>query len=135
MVNSELKIAVVDDEKDLVELYARIIQRLGYSRPLTFTSGTSLVHSMAIGRQSFDVIIMDYRMPEMNGIDAAKIIKRYRKDTNIVLVTGYHSLKEDADAAGLVFLGKPFSISQLAECLEPLMPVQIIHESDFSRDK
>jgi CheY-like chemotaxis protein len=44
--------------------------------------------------ESFEVILMDYGMPEMNGIEAAKLIKRYRKDTQIVIVTGYDFVKE-----------------------------------------
>jgi CheY-like chemotaxis protein len=58
-------------------------------------------------------------MPEMNGIEAAKLIKRYRKDTKIVLATAYN-VKNQALDAGFSFLMKPFSIQEFAKCLESI---------------
>src|SRR5579862_2266064 len=118
--NSKLKIAVVDDDTSIADLYCQIIEKLGYAKPAVFHNGTSLVKAMALDRLSFDVIIMDYRMPEMNGIEAAKIIQRYKKDTKIVIATAYDLVKEKASAAGLPLLLKPFSTEQLSECLSDL---------------
>jgi CheY-like chemotaxis protein len=60
---------------------------------------------------------MDYRIPEMNGIEAAKIIQRYKKDTKIILATAFASVKQEAEASGLPFLLKPFSAKQLQDGL------------------
>ncbi|MDA4130978.1 MAG: response regulator [Thaumarchaeota archaeon] len=117
-VSSGLKIAVVDDEEDLALVYRVIFRKLGYSPPSIFRDGTSIVKALARDHGSFDIIVMDYRMPEMNGIEAAKIIKKYRQDTKIILVTAFDSVKQEALAAGFTFLSKPFSIEQLALCLE-----------------
>ena len=118
-VNRNLRIAIVDDQKELSFVYSQIIEQLGYQSPSIFNNGTSIVNALAkYSRQSFDIVIMDYQMPEMDGIEAAKIIQRYRKDTKVILATALQSVKQEAREAGLPILLKPFSINQLAECLE-----------------
>ena len=116
--NNNLKIAVVDDNKDLSFVYSKIIERLGYPNPSIFKDGLSIINALTSDRQSFDVIIMDYQIPEMNGIEAARILQRYRKETKIILATGLASVEQDAIAAGLPLLMKPFSAEQLAKSLE-----------------
>jgi response regulator RpfG family c-di-GMP phosphodiesterase len=69
---SNLKIAIVDDEMELTELYSKIFRALGYSSLSVFHDGASIVKFLATDHQFFDIIVMDYRMPEMNGIEAAK---------------------------------------------------------------
>jgi len=116
--NRNLKIAIVDDQNELSEVYSRGIENLGYSAPSIFNDGTSMVKALTRDRQSYDVIIMDYRIPEMSAIEAAKIIQRYKKDTRIIIATANDLVKLEAIGAGLSFLRKPFSMEQLAECLE-----------------
>lgn len=117
---ADLRIAVVDDEPDLPALYSQVIEKLGYPSPSLFNDGTSIVKALTKDRQSFDIIIMDYRMPEMNGIEAANIIVRYKKNTKIILVSAYDFVKQKAAEAGFPFLMKPFSIQQLGECIESM---------------
>ena len=82
--NNDLKIAIVDDDPDLPLLYSQVIGKLGYKSPSIFNNGTSIVNALSADHLSFDLIIMDYRMPEMNGVEAAKIIHRYRNHTKIL---------------------------------------------------
>ena len=115
-----LRIAVVDDDKDLSDVYSKVFQKLGYPAPSVFNDGTSLVRALMANRESFDLIMMDYRMPEMNGIEAAKIIQRYRKDVKIIMLSAYDSVREKAADIGVPFLQKPFSIDQLSGCLDKI---------------
>ena len=116
----DLKIAVVDDEKDLSDVISKVLQKLGYSAPTVFSDSTTLIRALMTDHQNFDIILMDYRMPEMNGIEAAKIIKRYNKENNLVVMSGYDFVKDKAADIGLPFLPKPFSIEQLDLCLNNL---------------
>ncbi len=79
--SNNLKITIVEDQKGLAVAYSKAIEKLGYPSPSVFNDGTSIVKALTKDRQSFNVIIMDYQMPEMNGIEAAKIIQRYNRDT------------------------------------------------------
>src|SRR5579862_5431593 len=117
---TSLKIAIVDDEKELADICSKVLVKIGYSSPAVFNDGTSLIRSMMNDKQSYDVILMDYRMPEMNGIEAAKILMRYKPQTKIVMTTGYDFVRQQAADLGIPFLQKPFTMKQLAECLDNL---------------
>lgn len=68
-----------------------------------------------------DIILMDIRMPEMNGLDATRIIKEVNHDTPIIALSAYafeENIKE-AKAAGCDdFLPKPFRVEELIETIE-----------------
>jgi CheY-like chemotaxis protein len=119
VVNS-LKIALVDDEKELLSVYSNALEKLGYPTPLIFTNGTSLIRALMNDSEALYLILMDYRMPEMNGIEAAKILKRYRPQTRVVIMSAYDFVEEKADDLGLSFLRKPFSLEQLFQFLSIL---------------
>jgi DNA-binding NtrC family response regulator len=116
--NFDKKIAIVDDEPEICLAFAKMVSYLGYPEPAIFKDGTSLVTALTKDRESFDLVLMDYRMPEMNGLEAAKVIQRYRPNTKIILVTGIDTVKEEALSDGLTFLQKPVSMEVLAESLE-----------------
>lgn len=120
--NRNLKIAVVDDQNELSELYSKGIENLGYPTPSFFYDGTSIINALSRYHESYDVIIIDYQIPEMSGIEAAEIILRFKSDTRIIIATGNDLVKLEATGTGLSFLPKPFSMDQLTECLESSEP-------------
>lgn len=60
-----------------------------------------------------DVVIMDYRLPGMDGIRAAKELLRKVPETKAVITTADDTIRAKAEASGLYFLQKPFSTSTL----------------------
>jgi len=108
---------VVDDDPDIRKIFGKVISHLGYSS-FAFESGTSFVRAIAKDKLSFDLVLMDYRMPEMNGIEAAKIIQRYRPDMKIVLITAFDFLEKEALANGLLYVRKPVSMEELSNILK-----------------
>ena len=74
---SILKTAIVDDEIELGELYSRALVRFGYSSPSLFTDGNSLVDSIMREGEAFDILIIDFQMPGINGIEASKIVLQH----------------------------------------------------------
>jgi signal transduction histidine kinase/CheY-like chemotaxis protein/HPt (histidine-containing phosphotransfer) domain-containing protein len=89
----------------------------------------------ALGRNSFDVVLMDVEMPEMNGLDATRFIRNstsgeFNPNIPIIAMTA-HAFKGDKDRclnAGMNdYISKPISITQLIEAIERAMsgvPVQ-----------
>ena len=67
-----------------------------------------------------DLILMDIRMPEMNGLDATRIIKEVNSDTPVIALSAYafdENVRE-AKAAGCDdFLAKPFRVEDLIEII------------------
>jgi len=115
----------VDDNPEMRKSFAMVISHLGYSASV-FESGTSFVQAIAKDKLSFDLVLMDYRMPEMNGIEAAKIIQRNRPNMRIVLITAVDFVESEALANGLLYVRKPVSMLALAKILQQALPVPLL---------
>ena len=122
---------VVDDDKFLAKTLSDVLRLQGWEVTTAFT-GTEAVNAAA--RQPFDVVLMDIRMPEMDGVAAFKAMKKVKPDVRVVLMTAYASddLMSEAKAAGpLRVLSKPVDIRSLLTLLEaqaPGKPVLLIDE-------
>jgi two-component system chemotaxis response regulator CheY len=111
------RIAIVDDDFELLTAYSVVLEHLGYTT-LTANDGDEIVSQVLYGHEAApDVILMDYRMPKMNGLDAAKKILRNRPGVKIIMSTADDSVKQEAISAGMTFLQKPFSLDELASAI------------------
>lgn len=112
----------MDDDADIRKGFSRMISHLGYS-PTVFESGTSFVNALAKGKLSFDLVLMDYNMPGMNGIEASQMTHRYLPDVKIILITAFDFAESETLANGLLYLRKPVSMSALSKILERVIEV------------
>ena len=118
----------VDDENILVELNSERLTQLGYR----VTATTSVLEAQEIFKrdpQRFDLIITDYTMPDMTGVDLAKKLLKVRGDIPIILCTGYNDdvSPEKARKAGITgFLMKPQSKSELDLAIRRVMDVKAV---------
>jgi CheY-like chemotaxis protein len=71
----------------------------------------------------FDVVVTDYAMPGMNGLDLATRVKRIQPQLPIVLATGYAELPPHA-AVEFPRVGKPYTQHELAVALESALNTQ-----------
>lgn len=86
------KVLVVDDDKGLRDLYKSELAAEGYE-VIVASTGKEAVEILKASRP--DVIIMDIRMPEMNGIEAlGKVVARH-KSIPVIINTAYPSYQED----------------------------------------
>ena len=98
-----LNILLVEDEKDLLCLIQKYFKKNGlyvraYTNPLL-----ALEEFMKnIDDNGYDLVISDFRMPEMNGIELATLIRKMNKDIQIILMTAYDVI--DIDPLILKFL-------------------------------
>jgi two-component system, chemotaxis family, chemotaxis protein CheY len=111
------RVAIVDDDFELLTTYSVVLEHLGYTT-LTANDGDEIVNQVLYGPEAApDVILMDYRMPKMNGLEAAKKILRNRPQVKIIMSTADDSVKQEAISAGMTFLQKPFSLGELASAI------------------
>ena len=82
--------------------------------------GEDIVHAVRNRQVEPDIVIMDYRLPGMNGIEAAKRIVRRMPNAKVVITTADDSIRPAAEDAGLLFLQKPFTIDHLVKFLQTL---------------
>jgi CheY-like chemotaxis protein len=119
------RILVAEDSAANVKVVLRILEKLGY-RADAAADGEEVVE--ALSRHSYDLVLMDCRMPGLDGIQATREIRRRegpRRRTTIVAVTA-EAMKGDREAcleAGMDdYLMKPFGPEELARVLERWLP-------------
>jgi DNA-binding NtrC family response regulator len=79
--------------------------------------GEEIVTAIVNHGLSLDIIIMDYRLPRMDGLEVGKRISKNRPGIKIVLATSDDSVKSAALSEGFEFLQKPFSLRMLARTI------------------
>ncbi|MGH9918285.1 MAG: response regulator, partial [Nitrososphaerales archaeon] len=111
-------VAIVDDEPDLTFVYSILVKKLGYYAEYVAHDGDEIVRAVLADGIHPAVILMDYRMPAMNGMQAAERILRARPEIRIIIATADDSVRREVIAAGLFFIQKPFSGKELAKAIE-----------------
>ncbi|MHB8810184.1 MAG: ATP-binding protein [Desulfobulbaceae bacterium] len=116
-------ILLVDDELQLVALGKKILESLGY-RVDTTTSSLEAMRMFLARKDAYDLVITDQTMPEMTGLELAKIIVRHRPGLPIILNTGYSELITDErlkDSGICKVVMKPLDILHLAEVVREVI--------------
>jgi CheY-like chemotaxis protein len=117
---SPRRVAIVDDELDMVTLYSKILGRLGYVTEYTARDGHQMLLALSKGEIKPEIVMMDFRMPLLNGLETARRIREIDRSIKVLLVTADDAARVSIAAAGFRYLQKPFSISELREHLEKL---------------
>ncbi len=86
------RILVVDDEENIRSLYRADLEDEGFEVEVA-SSGKEALEK--IERESFDLVTLDIRMPDTDGICLLRRIKDHTKDLPVVLCTAYHHYKQD----------------------------------------
>ncbi len=109
------KVLLVDDEKDFLEVMSDRLVSRGFEVD-TSTSGDEAIQ--LIDKESYDAVIMDVRMPGMDGLEALKVIKEKKPEIQIILVTGYATVGKGVEAIKMGasdFIEKPADIEIITE--------------------
>jgi CheY-like chemotaxis protein len=126
-----LRILIAEDNVVNLKLAVRLLEKMGY-RPDGAANGLDAVE--ALKRQPYDVVLMDLQMPEMDGLEATRTIRRIWPlgGPRIVAMTAnaFHEDREECLAAGMDdYLRKPFRTFELREALERC------HEAKHTNDR
>ncbi len=109
-------VLIVDDELFIVELYRDILQLRGYKVIGTAFDGEEALKKYGAISEKPDVIIMDHRMPIMNGVEATKQIMKMNPKQKVIFVSADVLVEKEArDAGAIEFLPKPFRMDDLIE--------------------
>ena len=119
-MSDKLKILVVDDDRRMVRTICDILRLKGYE-VLPAYSGEEAVE--VVQGEEFDCVLMDIRMPGIDGVAALKTIKNLAPDTPVVLMSAYASDAQVAEAKGngaASVLTKPIDFQQVLSYLSLL---------------
>ncbi len=112
-----LRVLLVDDEEELVETLVERLQIRGIHAE-GVTRGVDAIQRIREG--DFDVVVLDMKMPGLDGLEVIGQLKHDRADIQVILLTG-HGSSEDADrgikAGAFDYLIKPVDIDELIEII------------------
>jgi CheY-like chemotaxis protein len=115
-----MRILIADDERKFTELLAIMVCNAGHEVAEVVTSG-GLGAMKAYTECAPDVVLMDYLMPNFNGVTATRQILSKDPGARVVLITGMPDTRElqwaASDAGAMGVLAKPFSQAQLEDLL------------------
>ena len=112
------KVLLVDDEQDFLEIMSERMENRGME---VSTANSAQEALEKIEAETFDAIILDFMMPEMDGLQTIKAIKKAKPELQIILLTGQATLEKGVEAmklGAMDVLEKPADIEVLAEKVE-----------------
>jgi len=115
-------ILLAEDEVMLSDLLSELLESTGYN-VLKVYNGTEVLKVLT-EELKVDMVILDYNMPEMNGVDCAKKIRKLNLEMPIILSTGSMSISDNHDLKKIgisAFVTKPYEFDQLLETIQKLL--------------
>lgn len=112
MSKEEIKILLVDDEKQFVDTLAERLAMRGFSARVAYDGQQAL---KAV-EEPTDVIVLDLRMPGMDGFEVLRSVKKSNPQVQVIILTGHGGDAEEQTAyrmGAYNFLKKPMDIDEL----------------------
>ena len=125
-----MNVLVVDDEENIVKLVAHWAQKIGL-KPQGFTNPLEALE--AFGKEDFQIVVTDLKMPQMDGHQLLRKVKAQKPDVEIVIITGHGDIEDAIDAMRqdvYDFIRKPFLSKELIQCLERVVDKILLKEEN-----
>jgi len=119
-----MRILVVDDSKAMRMIVKRTLRQAGYEEHLIEEAGNGVEAMQSIQSAPPDLVLADWNMPEMNGIELLQALKQNGLTIKFGFVTseGTPEMRQRAEAEGALFLiTKPFTAETFQKALAPVL--------------
>jgi len=126
-LKEKIRVLLVDDEEQFVINMARILKVKGFDVSTAF-NGYEAVDAIESGG-AFDVVVLDVKMPGMDGVKTLEEIKRRLPDTQVIMLTGHATVSSGTQAmrkGAYNYLMKPCDIEDLTEKIKEAHEVESI---------
>lgn len=114
---SKVSVLIIDDEESVCTFFRRLLTRKGYR---TVTAGNEAETLRALECSSFNVAMVDLKLPDTDGLTLLKHIKARQPACEVIIMTGFSTIKTAVRAMQLgayEYLEKPFDDIKLIESL------------------
>ncbi|MFC1695925.1 sigma-54-dependent transcriptional regulator [Pseudomonadota bacterium] len=128
------RILIVDDEPIVLRSCQRILRGEDYEIDVC---GDGLSALGMINENDYDVLILDIKMPRMDGIEVLRRVKEARPDIDVIMITGLHDIGTAVQAmklGALDYLPKPFEPEQLQMLVERAFDRQAVRQGTLNLD-
>jgi DNA-binding NtrC family response regulator len=118
MIKIPIRILIVDDEKDFVDMLALRLETAGQT---VFKAHSGEAGLKQLQKNPADVVLLDIRMPGMDGIDVLRQIKQHHPLVEVILLTGHGTVQTAVEGMKLGaydYLIKPADFDELVRKLE-----------------
>jgi len=120
------KILIVDDEQDFLDV---ISDRLT-ARDMNVSTASSAIDAIKkIDEESFDAVVLDLQMPEMDGLETLKIMKEKNPDLQVILLTGHATVEKGIEAmklGAMDLIEKPADLATIVDRIKHAKAEKII---------
>ena len=120
------KILLVDDEKDFLSIMSERMQARGMDVSTAASAKEAIQMAEA---ESFDAIILDLQMPEMDGLEALKVLKAQKPELQVILLTGHATIEKGVEAmklGAMDLMEKPADLKTLADKIKKAKAKKVI---------
>ncbi len=114
------RILAIDDEKNIRHLLKNELTPEGFE---VITAKTGEEGLKVFRKQDFQVVLLDIRLPKMNGIEVLRHLKQESPRTEVIMITGYGDIQSAVDSMKLGardYITKPFKLSELLALINQL---------------
>lgn len=121
-------VLLVDDEQEFVEAVAKRLRKRNLE-VTAVTNGTAAVEY--VKTNDVDVVVLDVKMPGMDGIATLKEIKKIRPTLEVIMLTGHANVEvalEGMELGAFDYLMKPMDIDELVYKLEDAYKMRLVRE-------
>jgi DNA-binding NtrC family response regulator len=127
-----MKILVVDDERIVLDSCRRVLEADGFKVLLVPSTDKALE---AMKTEDFDLLLVDVKMPERDGIYLMREVKEKWPDIPIIVMSGYDTAETIAEAAKVgaaTFIAKPFTPDELLKTVRQVIEKEESHGKNES---
>nr|WP_096156332.1 MULTISPECIES: response regulator [Bacillus] len=122
---SQRKLLIVDDQFGIRILLNEVFSKEGYQ---TFQAANGYQALDIVEKHSPDLVLLDMKIPGMDGIEILKRLKAINKDIQVIIMTAYGELdmiQESKDLGAITHFAKPFDIDEIREAVRKYMPQSV----------
>ncbi|MBN1823245.1 MAG: response regulator [Endomicrobiales bacterium] len=124
------KVLVVDDEQGILEICRRILTKRGY-KVVTAPNGEEALELMQ--KESFDLALIDLRMPQMDGFELLKNIKKSYPLMEVVIITAEATIEaaiETLKLGAFDYIVKPFNVTELSASVKKAIEFSVLKRKE-----
>ncbi|HEX7548867.1 MAG TPA: sigma-54 dependent transcriptional regulator [Candidatus Methylomirabilis sp.] len=117
-MSSHERILVVDDEEQMRDLLAKVLERKGFQ---TSVCGDGTEALAFLEKEPVDLVVTDVRMPGLGGMEALRAVKELNPDIVVIIMTAFGSIDQAVQAVkegAYDYINKPFKIDEMLLTIE-----------------
>ena len=126
------RILIVDDEKNIRTTLSAYLISLGYEQEIAVNGQEALDK---LKDSKYDLVLLDIKMPVMNGIQILKEMRKLEDKTNVIMITAYGTIEnavESMKLGAVDFISKPFTLENLKTMIDAVFSREELSESNIA---